>query len=52
MSDRSSISTKKIGGLKAVEHLTQALNTEKNEFVIDFIRVALEGLQSKEYAST
>ncbi len=41
---------KKIGGSRAVEHLTQALNTEKNEFVINFIRISLERLQSKESA--
>jgi len=46
------LALKKIGGSRAVEHLTQALNTEKNEFVIDFIRMALERLQSKESAST
>ncbi len=42
---------KQIGGSKAVEPLTQALNTEKNEFVRDFIKMALEKLQSKESAS-
>ena len=41
----------KIGGLRSVEHLTQALNTEKDEFVKGFIRKALERLQSKESAS-
>ena len=46
------LALKKIGGSKAVEHLTQALDTEKNEFVIDFIRMALERLQSKESTST
>jgi len=46
------LALKNIGGSKVVEHLTQALNTEKNEFVIDFIRMALERLQSKESAST
>ncbi len=46
------LALKKIGGSRAVEHLTQALNTEKNEFVIDFIRMALERLQSKESTST
>jgi len=45
------LALKKIGGSRAVEHLTQALNTEKNEFVIDFIRTALERLQRKESAS-
>ncbi len=45
------LALKKIGGSRAVEHLTQALNTEKNEFVRDFIRMALERLQSKESAS-
>ena len=34
----------KIGGSRAVEHLTQALNMEKNEFVSDFIRTALESV--------
>ena len=46
------LALKNIGGSRAVEHLTQALNTEKNEFVINFIRMALERLQSKESAST
>ena len=46
------LALKKIGGSRAVEHLTQALNTEKNEFVRDFIRMALERLQSKESASS
>ncbi len=46
------LALKNIGGSRAVEHLTQALNTEKNEFVRDFIRMALERLQSKESAST
>jgi len=45
------LALKKIGGSRVVEHLTQALNTEKNEFVIDFIRTALERLQRKESAS-
>ena len=45
------LALKNIGGSRAVEHLTQALNTEKNEFVIDFIRMALERLQRKESAS-
>lgn len=43
---------KKIGGSRAVEQLTQALNTEKNEFVIDAIKTTLEKLQSKESASS
>ncbi len=46
------LALKKIGGSRAVEHLTQALNTEKNEFVRDFIKMALERLQSKESASS
>jgi len=46
------LALKKIGGSKAVEQLNQALNTEKNEFVIDAIKMALERLQSKESAST
>jgi len=41
----------KIGDSRAVEHLTQALNMEKNEFVKDSIRKALEKLQSEESAS-
>ncbi len=40
------LALKKIGGSRAVEHLTQALDTEKNEFVIDYIKMALERLQS------
>ncbi len=36
------LALKKIGGSRAVEHLTQALNTERNEFVRNFIRTALE----------
>ena len=44
------LALKKIGGSRAIEHLTQALNTEKNEFVRDFIKMALERLQSKESA--
>ncbi len=39
------LALKKIGGSRAVKHLTQALDTEKNELVIDFIRMALERLQ-------
>ncbi len=46
------LALKKIGGSRAVEHLTQALNTEKNEFVRDFIKMALERLRSKESASS
>ncbi len=46
------LALKKIGDSRAVEHLTQALDTERNEFVIDFIRVALERLQNKESTST
>ncbi len=41
------LALKNIGGSRAVEHLTQALNMEKNEFVRDFITIALERLQSK-----
>ena len=41
------LALKKIGGSRAVEPLTQALNTEKNDFVRDFIRVNLERFQSK-----
>ena len=39
------LALRNVGGSRAVGHLTQALNTEKNEFVIDFIRMALERLQ-------
>ena len=46
------LALKKIGGSRAVEQLTLALNTEKNEFVIDFIRISLERLQSTESASS
>ncbi|MFC1995463.1 HEAT repeat domain-containing protein [Chloroflexota bacterium] len=46
------LALKKIGGPRAVENLTQALNTEKNELVRDFLKRALERLQSKESAST
>ncbi len=45
------LALKQIGGSRAVEHLTHALNTEKNEFVIDFISLALERLQRRESAS-
>ncbi len=45
------LALKKIGGSRAVEHLTQALSTEKNEFVRDFMRTTLERLQSKESTS-
>ena len=41
----------KIGGSRSVEYLTQALGTESDEFVEDFIRKALEKLQSTESAS-
>jgi len=41
----------KIGGSRSVEHLTQAFDTEKDEFVKDTIRKALEKLQSKEFTS-
>jgi len=41
----------KIGGSRSVEHLAQALHTESDEFVKDFIRKALERLQSKGSAS-
>ena len=46
------LALKKIGGSRVIEHLTQALNTEKNEFVRDFIKMALERLQGKESASS
>ena len=45
------LALKKIGGSRAVEYLTRALDTEKNEFVRDFISMALERLQRKESAS-
>ena len=41
------LALKNIGGSRAVEHLAQALNAEKNEFVRDFIKMALERLQSE-----
>ncbi|MFC1990181.1 HEAT repeat domain-containing protein [Chloroflexota bacterium] len=41
------LALKKIGGSRAIEHLTQALDTEKNELVIDFIKNTLERLQRK-----
>ena len=40
------LALKKIGGSRAVEHLTQALDMEKNEFVSDYIKTALERLRS------
>ena len=45
------LALQKIGGSRAVEHLTQALDTEENEFVTGSIRMALERLRSKESAS-
>ena len=39
------LALRKIGGSRAVEHLSQALDAEKNEFVRDFIKMALERLQ-------
>ena len=41
----------KLGGSRSVGHLTEALNTENDEFVKDFLRKALEKLQSNESAS-
>ncbi|MDD4873918.1 MAG: HEAT repeat domain-containing protein [Dehalococcoidales bacterium] len=41
----------KIGGSRSIEYLTEALNTENDEFVKDFIVKALEKLQDKESAS-
>ncbi|MFC1939688.1 HEAT repeat domain-containing protein [Chloroflexota bacterium] len=41
------LALKKIGGSRAVEHLTQALNTEKDELVKDLIISSLERLQRK-----
>ena len=38
----------KIGNAKVVEHLTQALENEKHESVKDFLKKAIEKLQSKE----
>lgn len=43
---------KRIGGSRVVEALIQALDTEKNEFVVDYIKMALERLQNKESTST
>ncbi len=48
----AALALKNIGGSRAVEQLTQALNTEKNEFVRSFIRNTLERLQGKESASS
>ncbi len=45
------LALEKIGGSRSVEHLTQALKVEENEFVLEFIRTSLERLQSKESAS-
>ncbi len=45
------LALRKIGGSKVAEHLTQALNVEKNEFVRDSIRMALERLQREESPS-
>ena len=41
----------KIGGSRSVEHFTQAFNTEKDEFVKNSIKKALEKLQNKEFTS-
>ncbi len=38
----------RIGGSGVVEHLTNALETEKDEFVKVFVRKTIERLQSKE----
>ena len=38
----------KIGGYKVVERLTQAIENEKDEFVKDFMKKAIEKLRSKE----
>ena len=38
----------KIGNAKVVEHLTQALENEKHESVKDFLKKAIEKIQSKE----
>ena len=38
----------KIGNSKAVEHLAQALENEKHESVKDFLKKAIEKLQTKE----
>ena len=40
------LALKRLGGSKAIEHLIQALETERNELVGDFIKGALERLQS------
>ncbi|MFC1954184.1 HEAT repeat domain-containing protein [Chloroflexota bacterium] len=46
------LALKKIGGSRAIEHLTEALNTEKDGLVRDFITSSLERLQRKESTST
>ena len=46
------LALKKIGGSRAVEHLTQALDTEKHELVREFIISSLERLQRKGSTST
>jgi len=46
------LALKKIGGSRAVEYLTQALDTEKDELVRDLIVSSLERLQRKESTST
>jgi len=38
----------KIGNAKIVEHLTQAFENEKHESVKDFLKKAIEKIQSKE----
>ena len=43
---------KKIGGSRAVEHLTQALDMEKNEFVSDYIKTVPEVTDYQIYAGT
>ena len=37
----------KIGDLKVVEHLTRALETEKDEFVKDYLRKVIERLNTE-----
>ncbi len=41
------LALKNIGGPRAIENLTLALQTEKHEFVRDFIKMSLERLQSE-----
>ncbi|MFC2063036.1 HEAT repeat domain-containing protein [Chloroflexota bacterium] len=40
----------KIGNVKAIKHLTQALENERDEFVKEFLKKAIEKIQSKNAA--